>query len=56
MLVWASMADNPLLPFGDAMRIQAKSASWVFVLMGLELLRQVHFFLSERWARYRWTR
>jgi len=57
VLVWASMADNPLLPFGDAMRIQAKSASWVFVLMGLELIRQVHFFLSERWARYHrfWT-
>ncbi|GAA3216145.1 AAA family ATPase [Actinocorallia longicatena] len=56
-LVWASMADNPLLPFGDAARQQAQDARWVFVLAGLELLRQIHFFLSERWSRYHvfWT-
>ncbi|MFI0444995.1 AAA family ATPase [Actinomadura sp. 6N118] len=57
VLVWAAMADNPLLPFVDAMREQATAASWVFVLLGLELVRQVHFFVSERWARYHrfWT-
>ncbi|GAB3683782.1 AAA family ATPase [Actinocorallia lasiicapitis] len=56
-LVWASMADNPLLPFADAARIQARDARWVFVLAGLELLRQTHFFVSERWSRYHvfWT-
>ncbi|MFG1999914.1 AAA family ATPase [Spirillospora sp. NPDC048911] len=57
VLVWAAMADNPLLPFSDAMRQQSTAASWVFVLLGLELVRQAHFFVSERWARYHrfWT-
>jgi cell division protease FtsH len=51
-LVWASMADDPLLPFGDAARIQTREARWVFVLLGLELLRQAHFLTSERWSAY----
>ena len=52
ILVWAAMADNPLLPFVDAMREQARAAMWVFVLIGLELIRQIHFLISERWSRY----
>jgi cell division protease FtsH len=58
VLVWAAMADNPLLPFADAMREQAREALWVFVLGGLELLRQIHFFISERSSRYHlfWTK
>jgi ATP-dependent Zn protease len=57
-LVWAAMADNPLLPFGDAMRIQARTNWWVFVIAGIELVRQIHFFISERWSRYHlfWTK
>ena len=42
VLVWASMADNPLLPFVDAAREQVRAASWVLVLFGLEVLRQLH--------------
>src|SRR3954463_9131919 len=52
LLVWAAMGDDPLLPFGDACRETARNASWVFVLAGIELLRQVHFLVSERWSRY----
>ncbi|MFB4315675.1 AAA family ATPase [Actinomadura sp. 21ATH] len=57
VLVWAAMADNPLLPFTDAMREQSRAASWVIALFGLELVRQVHFLVSERWAGYHrfWT-
>ncbi|SEF47011.1 ATP-dependent Zn proteases [Thermomonospora echinospora] len=57
VLVWAAMADNPLLPFTEAMRMQSRDAAWVFVLAGLELVRQVHFLVSERWSRYHrfWT-
>jgi cell division protease FtsH len=57
-LIWAAMADNPLLPFGDAMRIQVRTGWWVFVIAGIELVRQIHFFISERWSRYHlfWTR
>jgi cell division protease FtsH len=60
IMVWASMADDQLLPFGDAMRIQLRSSNGIllFVIAGLELLRQLHFFLSERWSGYHlfWTR
>jgi cell division protease FtsH len=56
-LVWASMASDPLLPFSDAARQQSRSGRWVFVLLGLELLRQAHFLISEHWPRYHrlWT-
>jgi cell division protease FtsH len=57
VLVWAAMADNPLLPFVDAARIEARESMWVFVLLGLEIIRQAHFLISERWAGYHyfWT-
>jgi cell division protease FtsH len=52
VMVWAAMADDPNLPFGDATRIQARSSAWLLVLLGLEVLRQVHYFTSERSAGY----
>ena len=52
VVVWAAMADNPLLPFVDAVRIQGADAQWLLWLMGLEFLRQVHYFVSERSAGY----
>jgi cell division protease FtsH len=57
-LVWASMADNPLLPFVDAARLQRRESAWVLVLMGVEAVRQVHFLVSEHWAWYHrfWTK
>ena len=57
ILVWSAMANNPLIGFSDAMRIQVRTGWWVFVLLGLELLRQVHFLISEHSARYHrfWT-
>ncbi len=57
VLLWSAMADDPNLPFGDAARIQARSGSWILVLLGLEVARQVHYVISERSARYHrfWT-
>jgi len=52
ILVWSVMASNPLIGFADAMRIEISSGWWVFVLIGLELIRQVHFLISEHWAGY----
>jgi cell division protease FtsH len=52
VVVWASMADNPLLPFVDAVRIQAVETQWLLWLAGAELVRQVHFLISERSAGY----
>ena len=56
--VWGSMADNPLLPFVDAVRDEAEAKWWLFLLGGIELLRQTHYLVSEHWAAYHqfWTR
>ena len=57
VLVWSAMANNPLIGFADAARLEARSASWVFILIALEALRQIHFLISEHWAGYHrfWT-
>jgi len=52
ILVWSTMANNPLVGFADAVRIQVREGYWVFILAGLEVLHQVHFLISEHWAGY----
>src|SRR3954464_6812006 len=51
-IVWASMADDPILPFRDALRLQLSSRTGIVImtLFALELLRQVHFLISEHVA------
>ncbi|MGI8685710.1 MAG: AAA family ATPase [Acidimicrobiales bacterium] len=58
VLVWAAMADDPNLPFGDAVRTHVRSNAWILVLFGLEVLRQIHYVISERSAGYHkwWTK
>ena len=57
LLTWAVMANNPLVGFSDAVRIEVRAGAWVFVLMGLEAIRQIHYLISEHWAAYHrfWT-
>jgi cell division protease FtsH len=50
--VWADMADNPLLPFDDAVSNTAATKWWLFLLGGLEVLRQAHYLVAERNASY----
>jgi cell division protease FtsH len=52
IIVWASVADNPILPFADAAWIQLYDSQWLLWLAGIELVRQVHFLISERSAPY----
>ncbi len=52
ILAWSVMASDPLIGFTDAMRIEVTSGWWVFALFGLEVLRQLHFLISEHWAGY----
>ena len=47
ILAWSAMANNPLMGFADAARIEVRAASWVFVLLALEALRQLHFLISK---------
>src|SRR5215218_9189272 len=55
--VWAAIADNPLLPFNDAVNDTVSEKRWIFLLGALELIRQVHYLISERSAAYHrfWT-
>ena len=57
VLVWAAMADDPNLPFGDAVRTHVRSNAWILVLLGIETIRQVHYLISERSVGYHkwWT-
>ncbi|MEI7930190.1 MAG: AAA family ATPase [Actinomycetes bacterium] len=52
VLAWASMADNPLLSFSDAITRTAQVRGWLLVLVAVEVLRQLHFLLSELLAPY----
>src|SRR5579859_3612499 len=51
-LVLTMMGSDPLIGFLDAARLQVHLALWVFILMGLELIHQFHFFISEHSASY----
>src|SRR5579859_8116668 len=55
--LWASMANNPLLGFNDAVNQQLKAKWWLLTLAGIEIVRQVHYLVSEHWSRYHrmWT-
>ncbi|HEU5417004.1 MAG TPA: AAA family ATPase [Streptosporangiaceae bacterium] len=58
VLVWSSMAGNPLVSFDDAVRTEVRTGAWVFALFGLEFIRQLHFLISEHWSGYHrfWVR
>jgi ATP-dependent Zn protease len=58
LLVWNEyLRIRPLGSFGEATSNQLRDEQWLPVVAGLELLRQLHFLVSERWARYNrfWT-
>src|SRR5688572_22508838 len=50
--VWSAMADNPLVSFADALRMTLSSKWWLFLVAGIELVRQLHFLISEHSAAY----
>jgi cell division protease FtsH len=60
VLLWSTIAGFPagFIPLTEAIKLNLQSNGWLLVLAGLELLRQVHYFISERWATYHqfWTK
>ncbi len=51
--VWSAASDpNPFNTFGDAVDETVRGKWWLFLLFGLELVRQVHYLISERSPRY----
>jgi hypothetical protein len=45
------MANNPLIGFADVSGSRP-GGPWVFILIALEALRQIHFLISEHWVGY----
>lgn len=58
VLVWASLADNPLLSVSDAFNEVTRTRTWLIYLVVIEVLRQMHFLVSEIAAPYHgiWTK
>jgi len=52
VLVVADIGDNPLLSVGDAVRRGLRGNWWMLVLVALEVIRQVHYWISEKSAPY----
>src|SRR5688572_22620404 len=55
--VLAETGDNPILPFGEAVDQQLGDKWWLVALAVLEVVRQIHYLISEksaRWHRF-WT-
>lgn len=58
VLVWSSLADNPLLSVSDAFNEVTRTRTWLIYLVIIEILRQMHFLVSELAAPYHgvWTK
>ena len=52
ILVWAAMADNPLLSFSDAATGAFTKRWWIVAIAAFEIVRQLHFLLAELLAPY----
>jgi ATP-dependent Zn protease len=52
VLTWSSLAENPILSVEDALNETARTKSWLLVLAGVEVIRQIHFVLAELLAPY----
>ncbi|HUQ62366.1 MAG TPA: AAA family ATPase [Acidimicrobiales bacterium] len=63
LVVWwffvlAAMGDNPILSFDAAFDEEVRNKWWLLALIGIEVIRQTHYLISERSAKYhaRWTK
>ncbi len=50
--VLAETGENPILPFGEAFDNQTRDKWWLIALAGIEVIRQLHYVVSERSAAY----
>ena len=47
LCVWAEIGDNPILPVSEAINETLRNRWWICALVGLELLRQIHYVIAE---------
>jgi hypothetical protein len=51
VLTWKVMADfEGVISFPEAAQQIAIAYQWIFWLLGAEIIRQLHFFVSEHWS------
>ena len=58
ILVWAAMANDPILKVHDAVINELNARWWLIALFVVEAVRQIHFGLAETLAPYHggWVR
>ena len=49
---WQKLANNPIKSVADGFWDTVSAQAWIWVLLGLEILRQTHFVVAERWPAY----
>ncbi len=50
--LWRLRQSQPAYTFNDALIEQIRTSGWLLSLAGIETVRQIHYFVSERSARY----
>jgi ATP-dependent Zn protease len=58
VLTWNQIAVlGDIITIAEAIRLTVQSYGWILILLGLEVIRQAHFFVSEKSAAYHrfWT-
>ncbi len=51
-LLWRLRSDQPAFTFGDTLITQLQRSSWILVLALIEVVRQLHYLVSEQNAKY----
>ena len=52
LLFWYALSSDPLLSIHDGLVQTWNSKWWLAVLFAAELIRQIHYIISERWGAY----
>lgn len=52
VFLWALKSDNPIIPWGDAVRENLRAKWWLLALAIAESVRQLHYAISEQSAAY----
>ena len=57
VVLWQQLADDPILPLREAAHDMWRNKWWITVVAAIELVRQVHYAVSERSPRWHgfWT-
>ena len=49
---WQKLNTNPIKSVADGFWETVEKQAWVWVLLALEVLRQLHFLVAEHWSGY----